>query len=63
MKTLEIREKVMGVYAKVSTSQLPTIIDYQPWYQYNAKTYGSATIRCTFCTNSLLYAPVIQKIL
>ena len=23
---------------------------------------GSATIRCTFCTSSLLYAPVIQKI-
>ena len=23
---------------------------------------GSATIRCTFCNNSLLYAPVIKKI-
>ena len=33
-----MREKLRGVYAKVTTSQLPTIIDHQPWYLYNAKT-------------------------
>ena len=27
------------------------------------ENYGSATIRCTFCTNSLLYVPLIQKIM
>ena len=28
-----------------------------------ALTIGSATIRCTFCTNSLLYTPIIEKIM
>ena len=62
-KEVNLQNSINNITPKLPIFQLLTILDYQPWYQLNAKTYSCNTMNRYKNDFKIAYSSILMKTL